>query len=1036
MTAALSTSAEQNAAKAEKLPAFSGFSLTHLRGELTEALSLVGRLGIFEEYTKHDISHIDGLLRVYDWLIPTRTQKIMTPADWLLIVLASYLHDFGLLVTRNEYENRTRSGFPEYKSELHGDAIGNADILSYIASLDVDRSEQFLYQEFVRKNHAARIRSWLVGEVDENLGYDLAVTNKLSALLANLNSTFVQDLALVCESHHLDDIYKTQKYPVSNPYGATTEETANVQYSAILLRVADLLHITRERVPSTAFQLISPRNPTSQLEWAKQDAVRSVRSRAALGEDGNVDLEADRDTIEVHATFHDSDGFFGLTTYLQYASKELAECNKWAANSVKRLGSRYEFPWRKIDTTHVKASGFVANPFEFQIDQHKILDLLTGHTLYNDTGVVVRELVQNAIDAVRLENETGQDDEYEPAVSIRWNPEDRLLSVTDNGTGMTQEVIEANFLRVGSSRYSDPQFVKEHPNYSAISRFGIGVLSAFMVADDVQVVTVSRDETKARQLTLRTVHGQYLIKLLEKASDQVANEIRRHGTHISLRLRQSAKLVDVFETLRKWIVIPRCKVAYKEDGQAAEQSIGHASVKEALREVLTESGPAVESAGKLVDRFGSEIQIRESDSSGIAIAYAVRWNRWFSEWEFLPTPRQDAPGRQPNEFALGICVEGIRVTKETPGFAANTIWSIVNATGHTAPRTNVARDALEVTLEYNELFKKIYSTYVDHIKDEIQRIKSDGSSSLTRAVREASYLSGRISSEARFPSGRCFAQLSEALEDVPAFLVEESGERMALSLHELNEYPQLVSVESKLVQHMEYVLNALPANVALTKILSEFSNGTFEFSSAPLICGQMHEGPFNLAFRKSREITTISADGNKRQVLLSWSNRGKTPIWITSNPRTWDFIPSVSEDIMSRLVQDRRQSCYVPAHLDSVHTSGLDGYDGVSVLRELYLLPHSPLMQIRGNLVSETEEDETYRVAWVISVVASLLLGERNSLRGYGGDYFPTGATADNVVEILRVNPELDFIDLDSVREAINGCQRTIFDINQWERDK
>ena len=69
-------------------------------------LGLIGRDGIFSTYTRHDISHIDSMLRMLDWLIPDETKKAMTSVDWLLIVLAIYLHDLGMAVTWAEFENR------------------------------------------------------------------------------------------------------------------------------------------------------------------------------------------------------------------------------------------------------------------------------------------------------------------------------------------------------------------------------------------------------------------------------------------------------------------------------------------------------------------------------------------------------------------------------------------------------------------------------------------------------------------------------------------------------------------------------------------------------------------------------------------------------------------------------------------------------------------------------------------------------------------------------------------------------------------
>ena len=104
----------------------------------------------------------------------------------------------------------------------------------------------------------------------------------------------------------------------------------------------------------------------------------------------------------------------------------------------------------------------------------------------------------------------------------------------DNGTGMSQKEIGAFLLRVGSSRYQDPDFKKKFPAFSSISRFGIGVLSTFMIADSVEITTCHPDDEHARRLTLRSVHGKYLIRLLDK-TDPSVKPLYPHGTELTLR---------------------------------------------------------------------------------------------------------------------------------------------------------------------------------------------------------------------------------------------------------------------------------------------------------------------------------------------------------------------------------------------------------------------------------------------------------------------------------------------------------------------
>jgi molecular chaperone HtpG len=566
----LETAAEHNAEKAESLDAFTGLKLQHVRRQIGTLLGMIGRNGIFDEYTVHDISHVSEMLKILDWLIPESTKGVMSSADWLLVVLGIYFHDLGMLVTKKEYENRDSSNFPEYRDRVLFAGDTGTDYRVRIEQLAQDRVERFLYQEFVRENHASRIAWWIQGQAPEHLGVSSEAAAGVDELLRPLSEQFRRDLAIVCQSHHLDDLNDFKKYQVSQPYGNSDDETANLQYATILLRTTDLLHITKSRTPSILFRTISPTDPLSQEEWAKQMAVTRVRPKLGRNKEEQPDESAPPDTVEVYAYFKEESGFFGLTSYLAYVSSQLRRSYEWAQTARTSQGVKHEFPWRYVDDTNIQTAGFIRETFEFTLDQARILDLLTGHTLYNSTTVVLRELVQNALDAVRVQSlvDSTYAARQSGRVDIHWDSGERVLSVTDNGTGMTQS-IESHLLKVGASRYQDSQFRKQYPTFTAISRFGIGILSAFMIADTVDITTCHPEEEEARQLSLRSVHGKYLIRLLNKHTDEAAKQLMPHGTLVRLRLRPSAKLDDVLATAKQWIVIPGCDVTVTIDHNPA-----------------------------------------------------------------------------------------------------------------------------------------------------------------------------------------------------------------------------------------------------------------------------------------------------------------------------------------------------------------------------------------------------------------------------------------------------------------------------------
>lgn len=157
----LLSKAELHAQKACELEAFKSIKLDALKDKVTQMLAHIGDGRIFDQYTKHDISHINKMLESLDYIIPQETQDKMTGADWMLIVTATYFHDLGMLVTRNEYENRNSSG--EYKvfRQAYLDKDENTVSLS---SLSAEDQERFIYQEFVRHHHGDRIASWIRNE--------------------------------------------------------------------------------------------------------------------------------------------------------------------------------------------------------------------------------------------------------------------------------------------------------------------------------------------------------------------------------------------------------------------------------------------------------------------------------------------------------------------------------------------------------------------------------------------------------------------------------------------------------------------------------------------------------------------------------------------------------------------------------------------------------------------------------------------------------------------------------------------------------
>lgn len=1042
----LETEAEKRAQKAEELPAFSGIKLLHIKRQVATLLGLVGRDGIFDEYTKHDISHIDEMLKILDWLIPEDTKNIMSPADWLITVLAIYFHDLGMLVTRDEYGQRNSSGFIEYRDKELFAGDSGADYRAKVEQLSPDEAERFLYQEFVRGHHAERIRNWIMGRAPEHLGITPDSMSEVEALLSTLDPQFRRDLALVCESHHLDDLNNFEKYKVSQPYGNSDKETANIQYAAVLLRTADLLHITRDRTPSVAFRIINPTDPLSQDEWAEQMGVTRVRSQIGRDQENNLDENADRDKIEVHAYFTQENGFFGLTSYLSYAQNQIEKSHGWVEEANKRQGARHTFPWRYIDDRNIETEGFLRDKFEFTIDQAKILDLLTGHTLYNDTSVVLRELVQNSFDAIRIQqliDRQADSTQTLGKVTIHWDSQERVLSVEDNGTGMTQEIIEQHLLRVGSSRYQSPDFKRQYPDFSSISRFGIGLLSAFMVADTVEIITCNTDEDQARQLSLRSVHGKYLIRLLDKQTDEIANHLAPHGTSVKLKVRPSAEISDIIETAKKWIVVPGCEVNITVDGDPPVQ-VGFSSPKDAVKDVLQNIGASFDGDSGHMDRI--KLRIDEKEIDGVTLAYALEWSESFKEWSFLQVPRL----KESKPF-LGICVGGVRVDVNTPGFDGVHVVAIANAAGKKAPKTNVVRSGLEATPERNAMLRSIYSLYCDHVKDEMEELREKRQFSLTWATQESRYILSPLlpppSSPYYMQHSRYYRKreqvpqplntslLIENARELPVLIVENNDQRQAITPAEFSHESLFWTIDCALFRSAELIIREVASSASLSNLIKTLHAENVQLPIDPILCGFDINNVLDISVFEGMEVNKIEVYPEQRRIDLRWVAKANPPRCRKIPDELLEIYLSSISSYGSARIQD------LIICQDGVEFSGLSDEIAVCAFNTIYLLPDAPVAK---HLISWLDRfqiertDESYMGAYFMIFLVFEIFGEGIQISNiehilrrferYHQDEYRSMRKLRDPLQIRNV------VDLMEMADLIENTNWKIFDPSAWVR--
>lgn len=185
---------------------------------------------------------------------------------------------------------------------------------------------------------------------------------------------------------------------------------------------------------------------------------------------------------------------------------------------------------------------------EFKTESKRILDLMIN-SIYTNKEIFLRELISNSSDALdklyylSLTNKDIKVNKDDLFIRVDYNKDKRTITISDNGTGMTEEELENNLgviAESGSLKFKEEN--KEQNDVNIIGQFGVGFYSAFMVSDKVTVESKSYKDDRATIWKSAGVDGYTL-----SPSDKKDN-----GTIITLHLKEDTEDYNYSELLSEY----------------------------------------------------------------------------------------------------------------------------------------------------------------------------------------------------------------------------------------------------------------------------------------------------------------------------------------------------------------------------------------------------------------------------------------------------------------------------------------------------
>lgn len=440
----------------------------------------------FPDYTDHSIVHSKSVLRYAEHLLSDELDNLNEDEIYILL-MGGFLHDIGMCPT----------------------PVMKAAIL---------KSQEFKLSENTFENY--------LRDIHHTISYQYILENWRE--LHIVNEVYAEAIALTGMGHRVVDLHDFELYN-PNYIVKTGEDFVCLPYLACILRVADELDITNDRTPDLLYNRYLPENKISKKEWNKHRS--------------NYFVNFTKPSIKIISKCTDKDLYYALIK--QYS--KIDQVIKYAHRVINALpfsSRRFVLSYTKLDYD-IKPIGFVPKAIGFTFDLQNTIDTFIGENIYRSKFVAIRECVQNAIDSCRFKMQTAGTS-YNPRIIVRLF--EKQLSITDNGNGMDEFIVQNYFAKLAKSYYNES---KVSSRYESIGQFGIGVFSYFLLCESFNVATKALDSEPLKFLVTKDADNYFYF--------YDHPDLISEGTDVTLNLTEDMDFEELEEQMRyyfRFIEIP------------------------------------------------------------------------------------------------------------------------------------------------------------------------------------------------------------------------------------------------------------------------------------------------------------------------------------------------------------------------------------------------------------------------------------------------------------------------------------------------
>lgn len=510
----------------------------------------------FPEYTDHGTTHLQEVINTADSLITDESWPSITAHDSAAIITSTLLHDCAMHLSEDGFYSLINKKYPKANSRyFESDIDWSQAWLDFFAEakrfdgkrlrsifgddtpvreipynkLELNLRDKLLIGEFLRRHHAT-------------LAHHIALNgipgpNESRVTLESFDRESLDLFGFIARSHNMGlrkaiDLLEHSKLRVHH--------NTHVPFVMGILRISDYIQIHNTRAESQLLEIKSLSSPISKIEWKKHNAIKEINQ-----------THDDPEAIYIDAEPKDAIVYESLSNLFKDIQRELD--TTWSIfgevygriNGLNNLGINIRRVRSSLDSKtkfiKEKRPDFIPKTLRLKTSDTDMVNLLISPLYGDKPGVGIRELMQNSVDACNelIDFYYKTDEKFEDTKNIgvtiklvgSESENKYTLTISDNGIGMTMSVIENYFLNIGASfRKSDHwKSLHETNGHSSVhrtGRFGIGLLAAYLLGDELHIKTRHVTEDSGYQFSCRQDSDAICVKPIEF----------RVGTEITINL--------------------------------------------------------------------------------------------------------------------------------------------------------------------------------------------------------------------------------------------------------------------------------------------------------------------------------------------------------------------------------------------------------------------------------------------------------------------------------------------------------------------